>query len=420
MGRWGNKYVIGLTGNIATGKSVVRQMLQHLGAYTIDADGLSHQAMQPGAPAYKPIVEKFGMFILDENKQIDRNALGNIVFSNPVALAQLEAIIHPIVRQAINTLVSRARQRVVVIEAIKLVEGDLADDVDSVWVVDASPSTQLARLISKRKMNDADANKRMKAQNPQSDKLAKANVVIKNDGSVEDTWKQVQSAWEGVKQDVMKRLSATATGEASAVPVAAAPAQPAAPAPASAPAKPQAPSAAPATPSGSAAPVGDITVKRAMPPNADAIAKFISKHSGKSVSRMDVMMSFGEKSYLLAEDGANNVMAVLGWQVENLITRADEFYIENGIDKNGVVKGLASAIETASEELQSEVAFIFLPLTTPADTVKAFMTYEYQLTGIRDIKIPAWREAVQETLSDQEGLQILFKKLREDRILKPI
>src|SRR5688572_33412928 len=73
VSRWPNKYVIGLTGNIAVGKSVVRQMLQHLGAYTIDADGLSHQAMQPGAPAYKPVVETFGQFILGPDKRINRS-----------------------------------------------------------------------------------------------------------------------------------------------------------------------------------------------------------------------------------------------------------------------------------------------------------------------------------------------------------
>ena len=111
---------VGLTGNIAVGKSVVRQMLQHLGAYPIDADGLSHQAMQPGAPAYKPVVDTFGQFILGPDKRINRALLGQIVFSNPEALAKLEAIVHPVVRQAINTLVARSKQRVVVIEAIKL------------------------------------------------------------------------------------------------------------------------------------------------------------------------------------------------------------------------------------------------------------------------------------------------------------
>ncbi|NWG16091.1 MAG: dephospho-CoA kinase, partial [Chloroflexi bacterium] len=199
MSRWANKYVIGLTGNIAVGKSVVRQMLQHLGAYTIDADGLTHRAMATGAPAYKPIVETFGQFILDAEKNIDRNLLGSIVFARPDALAKLEAIVHPIVGQAIATLVSRAPQPVVVIEAIKLLEGDLAQAVDEVWVVDAAPETQLKRLVVQRKLGEAEARQRIAAQGAQAAKLAKANVVIKNDGNVEDTWKQVQVAWSSVQ-----------------------------------------------------------------------------------------------------------------------------------------------------------------------------------------------------------------------------
>jgi len=410
VGRWENKYVIGLTGNIATGKSVVRRMLQHLGAFTIDADHLTHQAMQRGAPAYKPIVEKFGMFILDEDKQIKRKALGDLVFSNPTALAELEAIVHPIVRQAVNTLVKRARQRVVVVEAIKLVDGELGQMVDTIWVVDASPSTQLARLTKDGKMSDADANTRMKAQNPQSEKIAKADVVIRNDGSVEETWKQVQESWEDVKKAVIAMVQG---GSAPA----AAPAASAKPAAASTPA---AAASAPIAPGATSARSGDIEAKRGAPSNAQAIADFISKHSGQQVSRMDVMMSFGQKSYLLAEAGESNVVSVLGWQIENLITRADEFYIEDGVPTSDVVKALVDMLEVASEDLQSEVGFIFLPNTTPSETVKAFMQYDYQITGIRDIKVPAWREAVQETLSEHENVQILMKKLREDRVLKPI
>ncbi len=195
MGRWANKYVIGLTGNIATGKSVVRQMLQHLEAYTIDADSLSHRAMAPGAPAYKPIIDTFGQFILDADKNINRAMLGNIVFNNPEALARLEAIVHPVVSGAVSALVSRAQQKVVVVEAIKLLEGDLAQAVDEIWVVDASPETQYKRLIERRKMPEAEARQRITAQNAQSDKLSKATVVIKNDGNIEETWKQVQAGF---------------------------------------------------------------------------------------------------------------------------------------------------------------------------------------------------------------------------------
>jgi dephospho-CoA kinase len=152
VSRWANKYVIGLTGNIAVGKSVVRQMLQHLGAYTIDADGLTHRAMAQGAPAYKPIIDTFGQFILDADKNINRAMLGQIVFANPAALARLEAIVHPVVGQAVGALIARSTQPIAVVEAIKLLEGDLANAVDEIWVVDASPETQYRRLVGQRQI----------------------------------------------------------------------------------------------------------------------------------------------------------------------------------------------------------------------------------------------------------------------------
>lgn len=394
MSRLGNKYVIGLTGNIAVGKSVVRQMLQHLGAYTIDADGLAHQAMQPGAPAYKPVVETFGQLIVGADNRIDRTMLGSIVFTNPAALAKLESIVHPVVRQAIATLVSRAKQRVVVIEAIKLLEGDLADVVDTVWVVDASPETQLKRLMQKRKMGEADARQRISAQNAQADKLAKANVIINNDGSVEDTWQQVQAAWNGVRDTLTK-------GAAGA--------------PAAPPAQPAQPTAPAAT--GAA---GHIEVRRGMPGNAERIAQFISQSTGAEVSRMDVMMSFGQKSYLLAEDASAVIQGLMGWQVENLITRADEFYIRPGAPRDPVITALVVAIEEASKALQSEVGFIFLADNAGQDIVQPFLASGYELTTVEQIKIPAWREAVQEILSENANYRILTKKLRKDRVLQPL
>ena len=118
MSKWPGKYIIGLTGNIATGKSVVRRMLEHLGAYTIDADALSHRAIARDAPGYKPVLEIFGKWILDSDEQINRSRLGGLVFRDPEALAKLENIIHPLVGQAIELLVQRASQRVVVIEAV--------------------------------------------------------------------------------------------------------------------------------------------------------------------------------------------------------------------------------------------------------------------------------------------------------------
>lgn len=394
------KYVIGLTGNIAVGKSVVRQMLQHLGAYTIDADGLTHQAMAPGAPAYQPIIEMFGRFIVQEDGTINRAILGNIVFSYPEALTKLEQIIHPIVTQAIVTLVSRAKQRVVVIEAIKLLESNLLDMVDSVWVVDASPETQLKRLTEKRKMSEDEARKRIIAQRPQADKIARADVIIINEGNVEDTWKQVQSAWG----DVRRLLVGTGTGQSSVVPTASATAGTSA-RPATAPLSPTSPGIT-------------INIRRGMPANAEAIARFITRLTNRPTERMDIMLAFGQKSYLLALDRQENLIGLSGWQVENLITRVDEFLIEPTLPSEPIVRALTAAIEDASRELQSEVSFVFLPESVPPETVQVFMNVGYQPLKLEEIKFPAWREAAHELLHD--GTVALMKQLRADRVMKPI
>ncbi|TLM97386.1 dephospho-CoA kinase, partial [bacterium] len=143
MKKWADKYIIGLTGSIGTGKSVVRRMLEHLGAYGIDADALAHRAMAPGAPGYKEVVETFGKFILQPDGQVDRAKLGRLVFADADALAKQEAIIHPLVSQALDMLIKRASQKVIVIEAIKLVEARINNDCDSLWVVYAPPEVQL-------------------------------------------------------------------------------------------------------------------------------------------------------------------------------------------------------------------------------------------------------------------------------------
>lgn len=410
MSRWPNKYVIGLTGNIAVGKSVVRQMLQHAGAYTIDADSLSHQAMLPGAPAYKPVVDAFGSFIVGSDGRINRAALGNIVFTNQQAMQKLEAIVHPVVRQAVNALVTRSKQPIVVIEAIKLLESDLAQMVDEVWVVNAKPQTQYKRLVVKRKMSQEDAKKRILAQNPQADKLKAADVVIQNDDNIEETWKQVQRHFGNVK----KKLAPPAPAQPEkAKPAAQAPATPQQQAPATPAQKAPTQQAPTSTP-------GDVAVAPGSPNNAQEIANFITKISGSDTSRMDVMMNFGQKSYLLAQkDGNPDILAIIGWTVENLVTRCDEFYVADGISLSGVVHAIVTAVEERSKELQSEVSFIFLPKTTPSDMLRAFSADGYEPITLAEIKVPVWREAVEEALSQSERL-VLWKQLRKDRVLQPI
>ena len=196
MSAWPGKYVIGLTGNIATGKSVVRKMLEHLGAYGIDADALSHRAISKGAPGFQQVIDTFGKWILDQEGQIDRAKLSRLVFPNPEALRSLEKIVHPLVRDAIDMLVRRSKHQIIVIEAIKLLEGDLYTYCDTIWVTDAPKETQALRLIKKRKMSPEAAQERIQAQAPQIEKLNRADVVIHNNSSFEETWKQVAAAWQ--------------------------------------------------------------------------------------------------------------------------------------------------------------------------------------------------------------------------------
>jgi dephospho-CoA kinase len=138
MSAWPGKYVIGLTGNIATGKSVIRKMLEHLGAYGIDADALSHRAIAKDAPGFQAVLDTFGTWVLGADGQIDRNKLSRLVFSDADALSRLEAIIHPLVRQAIDILVRRSARKSSLLKLSNCWSLP-ASDADAVWVTFAPP-----------------------------------------------------------------------------------------------------------------------------------------------------------------------------------------------------------------------------------------------------------------------------------------
>ncbi len=137
---------------------------------------------------------------------------------------------------------------------------------------------------------------------------------------------------------------------------------------------------------------------------------------GKSLTRDDIMMAFGEKSYLLAEVGGKTV-GMAGFQVENLITRMDEFVIVPEAPIAPVAEALIGAVEDASKALQSEVGFMFLPENANA-VAQAFVDQGYEKVTLESIKVPAWREAAVE--SQPANTQILTKKLRAERVLKPL
>jgi dephospho-CoA kinase len=193
------KYVIGLTGNIATGKSVVSEMLDRLGAEAIDADALAHELMGKGGPVWQAVVREFGQDILCSDGSINRKRLGSIVFADEAALRRLEALVHPAVIARTAELIERSQEPVVVIEAIKLIEAGMDKACDALWVTTCRKEQQLARLVEQRGLTEDEARQRIEAQPPQEAKLALADVIIDNSGSLDETWRQVKSEWDKIE-----------------------------------------------------------------------------------------------------------------------------------------------------------------------------------------------------------------------------
>jgi dephospho-CoA kinase len=374
--KWPEKYVIGLTGNIATGKSVVRKMLEHLGAYGIDADALSHRAIAKGAPGYQAVINSFGKWIIKPDGEIDRGKLGKIAFSDPEALKRLEEIIHPLVSQAVDILVRRASQPVIVIEAIKLLESDMRGMCNAIWVVDVPLESEIHRLVEKRGLSRPEALQRIKIQGEQHIKLNSAQVVIQNNSSFEDTWKRVVNEWKKINPH-------TDTGQLVIKPA-----------------------------------QGQFVVARGRPRDSAVISELVTRlsHGKHQMSQDDVMAAFGEKAFLLLQLNGQNV-GIAGWQVENLVARTTEFYIDQSVELERGLKTLLNEVERASLDLQCEASIIFLPETLAAmQSIWKLLGYEPRTA--QTLGVQAWTDAAIE--SARPNTRLFFKQLRLDRVLRPI
>ena len=188
--------LIGLTGNIATGKSTVAHMLRELGAVVIDADQIARTVVQPGQPTLDAVVDAFGPDVLQPDGTLNRKALGAIVFNNPDQLRRLENVMQPGIRQALQQAIDALPANSVgVLEAIRLIEGGWHTQCDSVWVTTCSTDVQIQRLIQQRHLSEDEARSRIAAQNPQSAKLTQANVIIDTSVNISETKRQVMTNW---------------------------------------------------------------------------------------------------------------------------------------------------------------------------------------------------------------------------------
>ncbi|MEU4261189.1 dephospho-CoA kinase [Streptomyces sp. NPDC025273] len=187
---------VGLTGGIGAGKSEVSRLLVSYGAVLVDADRIAREVVEPGTPGLASVVEEFGAGILAADGTLDRPALGAIVFADPERLAALNALVHPLVGARSAELERAAGPGAVVVHDVPLLtENGLAPLYDLVVVVDATPRTQLDRLVRLRGMTESDARARMAAQATRQERLAVADLVIDNDGPLEDLEPQVRKVW---------------------------------------------------------------------------------------------------------------------------------------------------------------------------------------------------------------------------------
>jgi dephospho-CoA kinase len=198
---------VGLTGNIAAGKSTVAEVWRSMGATVVDADELARRAVEPGTPAHDAIAREWGTWVLEEGGALDRAALRQIVFADPEARARLEGIVHPAVAALRDEAYRQAQARgetVVVADIPLLFEVGMVDDFDVVVLVDAPEEVRLARIVADRGLDEDEARRMVAAQMPAELKRARADVVISNTGTLGDLQDSARDVW----RDLARRAEA--------------------------------------------------------------------------------------------------------------------------------------------------------------------------------------------------------------------
>jgi dephospho-CoA kinase len=195
---------VGLTGGIACGKSTVAKMFVKNGAYLIDFDKLAHKVQEPGKQAWKEVINHFGEEILQPDKKIDRVKLGNIVFADKRKLIELDKIIHPLVyqewRARLEKISKKEKNAIILSDVPLLFEGNMQHLFDSTVLVLIAPDEQIRRLIARNRVSKKEAEKRLKSQMPINEKIALADIVIDNEGSIPETEKRVGQVWQELLQ----------------------------------------------------------------------------------------------------------------------------------------------------------------------------------------------------------------------------
>ncbi len=402
-----DKLIIGLTGNIATGKSAVLRLAAERGALVIDADKLVHNLLDNDSDIQSAIALAFGPRVRLADGRIDRQALGEIVFQDPAALRDLEMMIHPAVRRAIFEQISQSDAPVVIIEAIKLLEGDLVTLCDQIWVTRCSPKRQLQRLLVCRGMDHDTARQRMRAQPPQEEKVAQADVVIDTDGLMETTEAQFNLAWGRLPSpgEVATKELTLPNGQTSfASPKA--PSKPTTSQPA------LNTSLKPLPPLSPVNRPDDLAVRRARPSDIPAILLLMQQATDGQVKmkRADLLIALGERSYFIGQRNSE-VRAVFGWHIENLVASVDQIYIYPPAETAVAGAAILEEIEGSADQHIAELVVVFLAADAGPELRQLLADRAY--TAVTDLSIlpRSWQTGIVE--HQPENSAIFIRILRE-------
>jgi dephospho-CoA kinase len=202
--------IIGLTGNIASGKTEVAKIFEELGAKIIDADEIAREVVEPGEAAWQEIVEEFGSDILNSDGSINRKKLGGIIFNDHRKREQLNRITHPRIMTKIKETIDNYKKqnaKLVIVEAALIVEkGGLLSLIDGLIVVSTDEETQIKRIMTRDGLQRDEALSRIESQMPISEKTKHATYIIDNSESLEETRKQVEEVWEKITTELPQRL----------------------------------------------------------------------------------------------------------------------------------------------------------------------------------------------------------------------
>jgi dephospho-CoA kinase len=436
--RWPNKFIIGLTGNIATGKSVIMEMAASQGALAIDADQVVHYLLNNDFEVQDAIEATFGSVVRNSDLTINRDRLGAVVFRNQDQLSILESIIHPAVRRKLLSLIDESEERIVFIEAIKLLESGLVKECDEIWVTRCPRQVQIERLITYRGMDEATASLRVAAQPHPDEKIAMADVVIDTAGSMEDTagyfdlawqrllrivpgpiavWQQKQAAAGNRPVDEAHTRIHRVDSDSESVAESHSVLDPG-----------QLTNGRPKIDPGSTAEASsdpqpaflsnDVTVQRATPSDVPDILWLIRRTSGSAVrtKRRELLMSLGERGYLIGrKDG--EISALAGWSSENLVATVDLIIINPPEAAIFTGAAILQEIEDTANSLICEVILAFPPTDPPAEVLSLFTDRGY--VDVQPDSLPkAWLSAVEE--SQPHDTLILMKILRDTRAIGPV